>query len=67
MRADHDSCLTCRHALRPAFPAPGQARCSSTGTLVNVSAFCDAFVPADQARRIAEAFRAGGGVEAVRA
>lgn len=61
MSSDHDQCLNCLHARKPIHPAPGQCKCASTGTLVDVSAVCDAFVPADMARRIAEGFRASGG------
>lgn len=67
MSGDHDACLTCLHARRPVAPAPGQCRCVSTGTLVDVTAVCDAFVPADMARRIADAFRPAGCSEAVQA
>lgn len=55
--SDHDQCLSCRHARKPQHPAPGQCRCVLTGTLVDVTSVCNGFVPADMARRLADAFR----------
>lgn len=53
----HDQCLNCRHARKAQHPAPGQCKCMSTGTLVDVTGVCNGFQPADMARRIADAFR----------
>lgn len=58
MSADHNACLTCLHARKALHPAPGQCRCVSTGTLVEVTAVCGAYQPADMARRIADLFKA---------